>query len=202
MNSPLRILSSPLSFCFAQSPVFSFPSPARGEGKRVPGTHDQNFKQPSIIIPVLCGAGDAVIRIPLFASRVARDAQYEGAERREALRTSPRLRANKWTQLAPLVSASALRLITPGARLTAHRCGGFAPRDRTSGPGRGHQALLIPQAFARVHPDHVQPLKAAPHSWSGRLPEASRTRAYEARAQAPHQPMSGLPDIGPVKRSR
>ena len=70
------------------------------------------------------------------------------------------------------------------------------------GPDGAHSSALIPQAFARVHPDRVQPLKAAPRSWSGRLPEASRARGYESRAQAPHQPTSGLPDFGPLKLPR
>jgi hypothetical protein len=67
------------------------------------------------------------------------------------------------------------------ARLAAHRCGDFAPWDRTSGPGRGALPHLIPQAFARVRPVRVQPSKAAPRSWSGRLPKASRTRGHEPR---------------------
>ncbi len=41
----------------------------------------------------------------------------------------------------------------------------------------------IRRAFARLRPRRVQPLKAAPRSWSGRLPGASRRR--EARTLAP-----------------
>ena len=53
--------------------------------------------------------------------------------------------------------------------------------DKARGP-------LIPAASATVRPHRVQPLKAAPRSWSGRLPEASRTRGYEPRraGAAPH----------------
>ncbi len=51
----------------------------------------------------------------------------------------------------------------------------FCPRDRAS--GRGH---LIQAAFAALHPRLVQPLKAAPRSWSGqRRPGASRRRGCE-----------------------
>ena len=50
----------------------------------------------------------------------------------------------------------------------------FCPRDRAS--GRGH---LIQAAFAALHPRLVQPLKAAPRSWSGRRPGASRRHGCE-----------------------
>jgi hypothetical protein len=50
----------------------------------------------------------------------------------------------------------------------------FCPRDRAS--GRGH---LIQAAFAALHPRLVQPSKAAPRSWSGRRPGASRRRGCE-----------------------
>ncbi len=43
----------------------------------------------------------------------------------------------------------------------------------------------IRRGFARLHPSHVQPLKAAPHSGGGRGPKASRARGYEPRPRAP-----------------
>ncbi len=53
-------------------------------------------------------------------------------------------------------------------------CGFSVRRDRAS--GRGHR---IQAAFAALHPRRVQPLKAAPRSWSGRRPGASRRRGCE-----------------------
>jgi hypothetical protein len=81
----------------------------------------------------------------------------------------------------------------------------FSRRGHASGTGQGLVFPLVPQAFARVHPAHVQPRRAAPHSRDGRLPDASRTRGCEPRAQAPrHDPnrISG-PDPGrPVGASK
>jgi len=62
--------------------------------------------------------------------------------------------------------------------------GGLCRRGRASGTGQGLVFPLVPQAFARVHPAHVQPRRAAPHSRGGRLPGTSRTRGCEPRAQA------------------
>jgi len=53
-------------------------------------------------------------------------------------------------------------------------CGFSVRRDRAS--GRGHR---IQAAFAALRPRRVQPLKAAPRSWSGRRPGASRRRGCE-----------------------
>ena len=50
----------------------------------------------------------------------------------------------------------------------------------------GLAANGIQAAFAALHPRHVQPLKAAPRSWSGRRPGASRRRGCEPRPRAPH----------------
>ncbi len=132
------------------------------------------------------GAGTPVFRrlISHRAPSVVRAlCQNEGAERREAL---PKSRAFQRA-----------RPITQGARLSTLRLGDFAPRGRASGPGRA-------AAFAAVCPVRVQPLKAAPRSWSGRRPEASRTCACEARgagaAPSPRQtapcrtPLSGEGD--------
>src|SRR5260221_6602180 len=53
-------------------------------------------------------------------------------------------------------------------------CGFSVRRGRASGRGYGIQA-----ACAALHPRLVQPLKAAPRSWSGRRPGASRRRGCE-----------------------
>ncbi len=74
-------------------------------------------------------------------------------------------------EISPRLSAQRVSCETR-AHLAAHRRGDFAPWDRASGRG-----LL--QAFAHVRPHRVQPSKAAPRSWSGRLPKASRTEGYE-----------------------
>ncbi len=61
---------------------------------------------------------------------------------------------------------------------------------------------LIQAAFAALLPHLVQPLKAAPHSWSGRLTRGLPEMACEAHPQAPHQPAPGLPGSGPLKLLR
>ena len=76
----------------------------------------------------------------------------------------------------------------------------FCPRDRNFRVRTGEVCpSLIRAAFAALRPRRVQPSKAVPLSRDGRLPEASRCRGYEPQQQAPRQPMSGLPDIGPLK---
>jgi hypothetical protein len=72
---------------------------------------------------------------------------------------------------APL-GAPSRRFCTPGPRYQG-----------TDGGLFGH---LIPEAFVSVRPFPVQPSKADPRSWVGRLPGASRTCACEAQARAPH----------------
>ena len=57
--------------------------------------------------------------------------------------------------------------------------------ERSSRPLAGQ---LPPPLASRL----VQPFKAAPRSWGGRLPEASRRRGYEPRPQAPHPPRPRL----------
>jgi hypothetical protein len=63
----------------------------------------------------------------------------------------------------------------------------LAPRDRASGDGRGAFAPPDPGRFPRRSsvPRPALP-GAAPRSWGGRRPEASRGHACEARPQAPH----------------
>jgi hypothetical protein len=62
-----------------------------------------------------------------------------------------------------------------------------APLFRARDPGRGLATRpFIPEAYAAVHPLLVQPLKAGPRSWPGRLAQASRTHGCEPRARAPH----------------
>ena len=56
-------------------------------------------------------------------------------------------------------------------RRPALHCGDFLPRVRASGRDAG---CPDPAASAALLPHHVQPLKAAPRSWSGRRPLASR----------------------------
>ena len=60
------------------------------------------------------------------------------------------------------------------------------PRDRASGVGRRALHPPDPAGFRPRSSFPVQPSKAAPRSWSGRLPEASRTGVCETPARAPH----------------
>jgi hypothetical protein len=62
------------------------------------------------------------------------------------------------------------------------------PGTGTSGRAREPPGSLHPGAFATLHVRRVQPLKAAPRSWGGRLPGASRRQGYEPRPQAPPLP--------------
>jgi len=59
-------------------------------------------------------------------------------------------------------------------------CGFSVRRDRASGRGRkAFRPTVIQAAFAALPPRRVQPFKAAPRSWSGRRPGASRRRGCE-----------------------
>src|SRR5260221_3020858 len=103
---------------------------------------------------ILCrGPGEARLLSP--------PAKCEGMERRAAQPAVQRL--------------AALTCLATGTFATRRStCGFSVHRDRAS--GRGHR---IQAAFAALHPRRVQPLKAAPRSWSGRRPGASRKRGCE-----------------------
>jgi hypothetical protein len=85
------------------------------------------------------------------------------------------------------------------ARLTALRCGDFAPRGRASGHWTEDSSPSRAGGFRRPSSVPVQPSKAEPRSGPGRLPGASRVRGCEPRPRAPHQPAPGLPGSGPLK---
>jgi hypothetical protein len=66
-------------------------------------------------------------------------------------------------------------------------CGVLCPWTRSSVSGVTKPFRIRPcirRAFALVHPDPVQPLKAAPRSRSGRAPRASRRRGANPPAGA------------------
>ena len=121
-------------------------------------------RRASIIVPVICGAGYAGFHFAPLTN--------ERAERREAHSTNQRLSASHPITLGASPLDASLRRLCASEPYFRGRTGPLGP--------------LIPAASAAVHPSLVQPLKAAPRSWSGRLPEASRTCGYEPRAQAPH----------------
>src|SRR3954454_12404123 len=82
-------------------------------------------------------------------------------------------------------------------RLSTFRRGDFCPWDRffrararASSPSR-----QVSPPFTRL----VQPVRAAPHSGRGRLPNAPRVHACEAWPRAPHPTGSGYPS--PAKLS-
>jgi hypothetical protein len=127
--------------------------------------------------PVICQATGA----PVFSLYAGVDspappanARGRSAERRGM--QSRRSYACHTVQARLRRARSGRGIARPAARRVASRRstrGDFGPRDRTSGVRTG---LLNPRSrgFRRVRPSHVQPLKAAPHSWRGRLPLASR----------------------------
>ena len=93
------------------------------------------------------------------------------------LRAAPSFRKVRAPLGAPPGQACAVRAYLPAISV---------PGAVTSGRGRGPAGPPIRQAFARLRPRRVQPVKAAPRSRGGRRPEASRGRGYEPRPQAPH----------------
>ena len=111
----------------------------------------------------------AEFSLPLFAPRT----KCEGVERRKA---------------QPLNSLPFGRRAFGARRLPALHRGFSVPGAVTSGRGREAAPSPIRAAFAALRPRRVQPLKAAPRSWGGRRPGASRGRGYEPRPQAPHPP--------------
>ncbi len=90
-----------------------------------------------------------------------------------------------------------------GKRIASRRSirGDFCPGDRASGTGQARVAPLIRPAFADLHPVLVQPLKAEPRSWPGRvtpsLPDAQEnvppTRADAASCSASKAPSRSAP---------
>jgi hypothetical protein len=102
---------------------------------------------------------------------------------------APAQSARGWSAGRRNHSFSAFRQARLGARrLPALHRGFSVPGAVTSGRGREGSPSPIRQAFARLRPRRVQPLKAVPHSRDGRRPRASRGRGYEPRPQAPHPP--------------
>ena len=125
----------------------------------------------------LVGPGQALVPLPL----VGREAplESEGMERRTALVFG----VPPFGRLRVLRNALAIRRST---------CGDFCPWTRTSVPRviRPCGPTRIREAFASLHPDAVQPLKAAPRSRSGRAPRASRGRGANPPAGAARPKLS------------
>ena len=114
----------------------------------------------------------------------SRPPQDEGSGAPKGAVTIPRLRARH----APYD-----RCVSPPGAPPRQACAVWAYLRRFPSPGPYFRAriggippTLIQAAFAAFPPHRVQPLKAVPRSGDGRLPEASRTNACEAFAQAPH----------------
>jgi hypothetical protein len=114
--------------------------------------------------------------------------KMRGAERRETRgpcdRTSERLSASRPRRLRGVPFPPCDRRKGASRRSV---CGDFWLRARSSGLGlAGPKTVLIRRAFALLHPNRVQPSKAAPPSGGGRGPKASRARGDEPRPRAPH----------------
>jgi hypothetical protein len=121
-----------------------------------------------------------------------RDMRGDGAPSGASL-FNPRLVA--WAHLAqvraPLGAPS--RLFCPRVRVSRSASLSFFGLRRAGSTPERALALELPR----------RPCPASSsrrgHSAPRSGPEASRVRGYEPRPQAPHQPMSGLPDIGPER---
>ncbi len=131
---------------------------------------DQNLACADISARKCCGGLSGLFTLALRR-------ECEGVERRKARPRCCPLLPFGLCGCAHCVWALAFRRST---------CGDFSPRGRASGRRQGHNGAPVWQAFARLRPHRVQPLKAEPRSGPGRLPEASRVRGYEPRPQAPH----------------
>jgi hypothetical protein len=130
------------------------------------------MREPTLRRPCFLKGAGAPFRPPRFAGTSFPSGKARGMERREAQHQSAPFGAARFCESAHASQRSIAAICVLGTVLPGSDGGLFGP--------------LIPRASARVRPSRVQPSKAAPRSWSGRLPEASRSRACEARPRAPH----------------
>jgi hypothetical protein len=175
----------------ASRPCRSPPSPQGGGIKRVRRASSLLLIQISNSHASSAGVGSGSgapvsFLIPRGPGGVVPRKMPEGAERRPAHQHIHAAHVSLPASRASCAPAWTSQLRMP--RRPALHCGDFGPRDRTSGVRTG---LLNPRSggFRRLRPSHVQPLKAAPHSWRGRLPLASRSMiASHAAGAAPAPP--------------
>jgi hypothetical protein len=132
-----------------------------------------------------------------FTFQTATRLRSRAAARGELLVCLPFVRGSG----APKGACVTSRGVSPGSpedRGTRQRLFGAPPAASSSTPGpffrhRRELWLAIQAGFRPPFACPVQPLKAAPRSGHGRLPEAPRVRACEARPRAPHRPVRVTP---------